>query len=31
MTVQSVFDKIAGHAPVIEAVEVEEELVALPA
>ena len=25
MTVQSVFDKIAGHAPVIEAVEVEEE------
>ena len=31
MTVQSVFDKIAGHAPVIEAVEVEEEALVLPA
>ena len=32
MTVQSVFDKIAGHAPVIEAVEVDEpEAIALPA
>jgi len=32
MTVQSVFDKIAGHAPVIEAVEAEEpEAVVLPA
>jgi len=32
MTVQSVFDKIAGHAPVIEAVEVEEEeAILLPA
>ena len=32
MTVQSVFDKIAGHAPVIEAVEVEEsDAIVLPA
>jgi hypothetical protein len=30
MTVQSVFDQIAGHVPVIEAVEVEEDALVLP-